>query len=145
MTRLFNIQLRCCFQHRFHGIHFFTETRFGKNKINLSKHIHIICQIFNIRHKFCTEFMQNTRHFIPFCTVCFAQIVVHFHYSHRLDKQSSTAGRLVMNNPRNLTAIFLFYRYYIPIISNGNQCILQIFGTGFGTHNVLQSFTYTIF
>ena len=56
-------------------------------------------------------------------------VIIQLYHSHRLNKQSGTGGRLIVDHARNLSFVFSFDRNTVPAVSHGDHRILKI-GTG---------------
>ena len=73
------------------------------------------------------QHLQQAVHFLLPSENQLLHIVIHIHHRHRLDEKGGAAGRLVVDNTREVGAILLLHGDDITLITHGDNGILKIF------------------
>ena len=112
----------------------------GKDKVQL-------CQLFlRFRHcrgigrHFSGQCRQDPGNLLLFLQFPLFQFIPHFHSGHGLDKQRRAGRTLIVNQSGYAGTEFRPYRQHIPVVSHGNDRILQRFLQRSGMDHLIQFF-----
>ena len=109
------------------GLHFISQSRLGKGKINLSHDFAIVHKLYIVFANLLRGLPQNPLHLMALRSRKLFNIIVKIYHSHWLNKQGGAGGRLVVDNTWYALAILLLYWQYISIPTHGNDIFLKIF------------------
>ena len=109
-----------------HGPHPNGQCRLGENQIQIGQNVQICLHFIGISPSQGGKLQQNPLDLLLLLFFQHPQAVVRLNNAHGLNEQRRAAGRLPVNQPRDIAAVFLLHRDNIPPISHGDDRILQM-------------------